>query len=196
MSSRVLPKISSGSPVRAGVSPNAQESATMANLRQSGEPLKSNTSSLTYGSRAQASPIARAAKLFPWRGSAEMRTDCHISGTVTSWPRSSRPNGTGSQISVCWQRSSGVRPTGTASGSRSATHSTWRRTDSGSRRMNTCETCTSSPDAIFSRPSIASDRPLPYGRSTMTREPSPSRCMVDPKVTCWPGFSGSPSFAA
>ena len=144
-----------------GVSPNAHRSATSANLRQSGEPLKSNTDSFTNGSSAAYKPSSLALNVFPARGSAETRTECHISGTVTSWPRSSGPIGAGFHMSVALQASSGVRPTGTASGSRSATHSACLRCEVGSRWMNTWLRDTSRPEAIASRAFTASSRPLP-----------------------------------
>ena len=62
--------------------------------------------------------------------------------------------------------------------------------------MNTWLSVTSSPEAILSLASIASFRPLPWGRSTTTRVPSPSRAMRVPNCSCWPGLSAWDSPAA
>ena len=148
---RVARRSPAAGPSRVGVSPNANESATSANFRQSGEPLASNTSSFTYGSSAAYSASSRAENVLPCpRQRRRPGREFHISGTATSWPRSSRPIGAGFQMSVGLARQQrrparpgrraghGRRPTACACGG-----------EVGSRWMNTCDSVTSSPDAIL-----------------------------------------------
>ena len=135
-----------------------------------GRALRVEHVQLTYGSSAQYSASSRAANVFPPAGSAPTRSEFHISGTLTSWPRSSRPERRGLPDVGLPARQQ--RRTPDRHGERVTVSDPQRVTPLAGRvaaqehlRLGDVQARTRS----CPWPSIASFSPLPYGRSTRTR---------------------------